>query len=218
MSAKMIFFTNDDNQFLTEEEALELGNYRKHIWINNALKKVETYIEHQLWGGIYYISPEENVPEVLIALGQDLKWTLQDNKQVSNGYTIWDCKLYSNLKQESTYSKIVLDADDNKIAAITLDSLTHQVKGGIKVYKFGNKPIPWGDPEAVFDKDAEILFRLGEDGELELVYVNDFLFSNDFSYTASQFFRAAGNFFEEMGLSEDEIYYYTHAEPVIPNF
>lgn len=219
MSAKMFFFTNPyDEEFLTEEEALKLGNYRKHIWIDNVLKKEEIYRECQLWGGTYYLSPEENVTEVLIALGRNLKWTIKDNKQQVNGYTIWEGRSYDHLEQYPTYSKTVLDSDGQEIAIITYDTLTHNLKRGLKIYKFGNKPIPWGDPEDVFEEDSEILFSLGEDGEVEVVYVNSFLFSNDFSYTASQFFRAAGNFFEEMGLSDDEIYYYTHAEPVIPNF
>lgn len=218
MSAKMIFFTTDDGRFITEEEALKVGNYTKHIWINNALKKEEIYREYQLWGGVYYLSSEENVTEVLITLGQNLNWTFRDNKQLINGYTVWDCKSYDNLEQASTYSKIVLDADDHEIAVITYDSLTHQVKRGLKIYRIGNKPIPWGDPEAIFDEDTDIVFIFGEDGEVDTVHVSDVLFSNDFSYTASQFFRAAGNFFEEMGLSEEEIYYYTHAEPIIPNF
>jgi hypothetical protein len=58
----------------TEEEALKLGNYRKHIWINNALKKEETYREHKLWDGVYYLSPEENLTEVLAVLGTHQKW------------------------------------------------------------------------------------------------------------------------------------------------
>ncbi|BAP32837.1 ATP-binding domain 1 family member B [Chryseobacterium sp. StRB126] len=218
MSAKMFFFTTDDGQFLTEDEALEQGNYQKHIWINNALKKEEIYREHQLWGGVYYLLPEENLTDILLALDTNLNWTIKDNKQLVNGYTIWDCKSYDRLEQASTYSKIVLDADDNEIAIITYDSITHQVKRGLKIYKIGNKPIPWGDPEAVFDEDTDIVFIFGEDGEVDTVHVSDVLFSNDFSYTASQFFRAAGNFFEEMGLSDNEIYYYTHIEPIVPNF
>lgn len=219
MSAKMIFFTNPyDEELLTEEEALKLGNYRKHIWINNALKKEETYREHKLWDGVYYLSPEENLTEVLAALGTHQKWGIKDNKQTFNDYTVWDCKFYHHFEQGPTYSKNVSDAEGFNIAIITYDSVTHQVKSGLKIYKFGGQPIPWGDPEAVFDEDSEIFFRFGEDGELDAVHVTDFLFSNDFTYTAAQFFRAAGNFFQEMGLSEDEIYYYTHAEPVIPNF
>ncbi|WP_160136615.1 hypothetical protein [Chryseobacterium sp. c4a] len=219
MSTNMIFFTNTyDDEFLTEEEALAGGSYIKHIWINNALKKEESYREHKLWGGVYYLSPEENVTEVLIALGQNLNWTLKNNKQLINGYIVWDCKFYSGLQEDTKYSKIVLNANGEKIATITYDSLTHQVKGGLKTYKFGNQPIPWGDPEDVFDEDSDIVFIFGEDGEVDTVHVSDFLFSNDFAYTAWQFFRAAGNFFQEMGLSEEEIYYYTHAEPLVPNF
>ncbi|AZA90462.1 Uncharacterised protein [Chryseobacterium nakagawai] len=219
MSAKMIFFTTPyDEEFLTEEEALEIGNYRKQIWINNALKKEESYRENQLWGGVYYLSPEENVVEILIALGQNLNWTLKDNEQKVKGYTVWDCKFYNALEQAPTYSKIVLDADGKKIATITHDSLTHQVKGGLKTYEFGNQSIPWGGSDDVFDEDSDIVFIFGEDGEVDAVHVSDFLFSNDFTYTASQFFRAAGNFFKEMGLSDQEIYYYTHAEPLVPNF
>ncbi|REC63583.1 hypothetical protein DRF65_05685 [Chryseobacterium pennae] len=219
MSAKMIFFTTAyDDEFLTEEEALEAGNYTKHIWINNALKKEESYRENKLWGGVYYLSPEENVTEVLIALGQSLNWTIKDNKQVINGYPVWDCKSYDNLVKKTTYTRIVSDTEGIEIAIITYDSVTHQVKSGLKIYKFGNKPIPWGEPGSVFDEDSEIFFRFGEDGELDAVHVSDFLFSNDFAYTATQFFRAAGNFFQEMGLSEEEIYYYTHAEPLVPNF
>lgn len=218
MSAKMIFFTTDDDRFLTEEEALKLGNYRKHIWIDNVLKKEEVYREFQLWGGTYYLSPEENLTEILIALDTNLKWTIKDNKQQVNGYTIWDGRSYDHLEQYPTYSKTVLDSDGQEIAIITYDSLTHNLKRGLKIYKFGNKPIPWGDPEAVFDEDTNIVFIFGEDGEVATVHVSDILFSNDFMYTADQFFRAAGNFFQEMGLSDEEIYYYTHAEPVIPNF
>jgi hypothetical protein len=219
MTTEMIFFTTAyDEEPLTEEEALKVGNYTKHIWINNIVKKEESYRENQLSGGIYYLSPEENATEVLITLGQNLNWTFRDNKQVINGYTVWDCKFYNHLEQEPTYSKIVLNSDEKKIATITHDSFTHQVKGGLKTYRFGGQPIPWGDPEDVFDEDSDIMFLFNDDGELGAVYVSNFLFSNDFTYTAAQFFRAAGNFFQEMGLSDDEIYYYTHAEPIVPNF
>ncbi|MDN3691920.1 hypothetical protein QWZ06_06445 [Chryseobacterium tructae] len=219
MSAKMIFFTTAyDEEFLTEEEALAGGSYIKQIWINNALKKEESYREHKLWGGVYYLSSEENVTEVLMALGQNLNWTLRDNKQFINGYTVWDCKFYSGLQEDTKYSKIVLNADGEKIATITYDSLTNQAKGGLKTYQFGNQPIPWGDPEDVFDEGSNIVFIFGEDGEVDIVHVSDFIFSNDFTYTAWQFSRAAGNFFQEMGLSDEEIYYYTHAEPLVPNF
>jgi hypothetical protein len=219
MSAKMIFFTTShDEKFLTEEEALEIGDYTKHIWINNVVKKEESYRENQLWGGVYYLSPEENVTEVLITLGQNLNWTFKDNKQIINGYTVWDCKSYNNLIQSNTYTRIVSDAEEKEIAFITYDSLTLQATTGLKIYYYGNKPIPWGSSGNLFEEDSEIHFRFDENGELGSIFTTDIIFGNDPIYTPASFFKIAGNFFEEMGGCDDELYYYTHLEPVVPNF
>lgn len=220
MNTKMIFFTKDyDEGFLTEEEALEIGNYRKHIWINNALKKEESYRENQLWGGRYYLSPEENVTEVLIALGQNLNWTIKDNKQVINGYTVWDCKSYSNLQQDATYSKIVLNSGGNKIATISYNSATNVAMGGLKVFNYGNRPIPWGDSDDVFFEDSEIYFSFYDNGDIRTIFMIYDLFTNDsFWDSLDTFLKDSGDFFQKLGITNEELYYYTHVEPLVPNF
>ena len=65
------------------------------------------------WGG-YYLSPEENVTEVLNTLGPDLNWAIKSNKQIANGYTIWEIRWYDeNLQLKSKYAKRVNDSLGN---------------------------------------------------------------------------------------------------------
>lgn len=215
-----IHFFNDNNRLITEQQALQLNKYSKHLIIDNVLKKEEIYWDSNLWGGTYYLSAGENVTDVLLGLNPALKWSIMSNKQLVNGYTIWECRFYhENLEQESKYTKIAFDNVGDKIATVSYDTLTHQPKGAFKVFKYGNQPIPWGDPGDLFPEDSEICFSFSDDGNVENIFMLYDLFTNNSYWTnLNNFLADAGDFFQEMGVSPEELYYYTHVEPLVPNF
>ncbi|MCJ7932806.1 MAG: hypothetical protein MUW56_04040 [Chryseobacterium sp.] len=218
MSTTVSFFNSNKKQ-ITEQQAFSLNNFSKHIHINNVLKKEETYRDNNLWGGRYYLSPGEDVIQVLTALDPSLNWTILSNKQIINNYTVWDCKFYTDLQQDATYSRIVLNSGGNKIATITYDSITHEAKGGLKVFNYGNKHIPWGDPDDVFFEDSEIYFSFYDNGDIRTIFMNYDLFSNDsFWDSLDVFLKDAGDFFQKLGITNEQLYYFTHVEPLVPNF
>lgn len=121
-----IKFVNKKNNIITEQQANTINEFSKLFLIDDILKKHENYYYNELKGGIYYLSPLENINQVLADLDNaQLKWSLMNNKQMINGYTIWDSKRYdANFLQESTFTKIVLDNKGIEIAIVEYDTIS----------------------------------------------------------------------------------------------
>lgn len=213
-------FLNSNNKLITEQQANQLNRFSKNTFIDGILKKEEDYHENVLRGGVYYLSPEENIAQVLNDIGVGLNWAIMSNKQIINGYTLREIRWYDdNLQTKSEYAKEIKDNLGNDIATISFDSITNQAKGAYKVFYYGNKQIPWGKPGELFPDDSEISFLFSDDGNIENITMNYNVINNE-SYWKSldKFLTDAGDFLEEIGMTQDQLYYFTHVEPVVPNF
>lgn len=217
-----INFYNRNNNLITEQQANQLNDFLKEIHIDNILKKKETYYDKTLWGGTYYLSPGENVTEVLTNLGAHLKWSIASNKQVINGYTVFDYRFYDdNLQQESKYSKEVTDNLGNHIATVSFDSVTNQAISAYKVFNYGNQQIPWEDSGDLFPEDSWISFSISYKDNEKIVAVTMMydIINNDSLWTdLNSFLTDAEDMLEEIGLTQEKLDYFTNIEPVVPNF
>lgn len=219
MSTTIQFF-NSNNKLITEQQANQLNRFSKNIFIDNILKKEEIYYDKILWGGEYYLSPGENVSDILTQLNPALKWSIMSNKQIVNGYTVWEARSYfENLQQKPKYSKKVFNNIGSHIATVSFDSITNQAKGAYKVFNYGNQQIPWGDPGDLFPEDSWIGFSFSDDGNIKSISMMYDIINNESYWTdLNDFLADAGDMLEEIGLTQEKLYYFTHVEPVVPNF
>ena len=214
-----IKYQNDVQKFITEQQANQLDDFSKLFYEDDLIKKKETYFENQLIGGVYYLSPGENVAEVLNNLGANLTWAIRSNKQVVNGYTIWDSKGYNeNIQPKPTYTKIVYDLEGRNIANIAFDTQTNQSKGAYKTFYFGGMHVPWGDEDMFFAEDAMISFRVDDNGNIKRVSMNEDIINNESNWENLNEFLIDGAFFIENMMPPNKLYYFTHVEPIVPNF
>ena len=213
-----IKFLNDKNKLITEQQANQLSEYSKLSYVDDNLKKEDVYYENKLLGG-YYLSPEENVTEVLNTLGPDLNWAIKSNKQIANGYTIWEIRWYDeNLQLKSKYAKRVNDSLGNHIATVMFDSITNQPKSAFKEFNFGGKHVPWDDEDMFFPEDAHIGFSFDDNGNIKRISMNEDLINNESNWTSLNKFLIDGDFFINQMMTQEQLYYFTHVEPVVPNF
>ncbi len=215
-----IKFLNSNNNLITEQQANQMNDFSKHFFENDVLKKQEIYFDKELFGGDYYLFSGENLNNVLTQLDLSLKWSIMSNKQEVNGYTIWESKNYfENFQQKPKYSKMVLDSQGNHIAVIDYDSVTNESKGAFKVYYYGGKPIPWSESGEIFPEDSEICFSFSDDGIIRSIRMNYDIINNESYWTnLSKFLADAEYFIQEMNITPAQINYFTHSEPLIPNF
>ena len=215
-----IQFLNSNNKLISEQQANQLNRFSKNTFIDGILKKEEDYYENKLRGGIYHLSPGENVIEILSSIGVGLNWAIVSNKQIINNYITQEVRWYDDILQiKSQYAKEVTDNLGNHIATVHFDTVTNQPKGAFKVFNYGNQQIPWGDPGDLFPEDSEISFLFSDDGSIENIKMNYNIINND-SYwrRLDKFLTDAGDMLEEIGFTQEKLYYFTHVEPVVPNF
>ncbi len=219
MSTTTQFF-NSNNKLITEQQANQLNSFSKNIYIDGFLKKEEDYRENILKGGVYYLSPSENVTAVLNDIGIGLNWAIKSNKQIINGYTIWEIRWYdNNLQTKSEYAKEVRDSSENPIATVTFDTITNQTKGAYKVFYYGNQQLPDGDPGDLFPDDSWIGFSFSDDGTIQNITMMYNMFNNEGYWTKlSRFLEDTGDFLQEIGMTPEKLNYFTNVNPVVPNF
>jgi hypothetical protein len=214
-----IKYQNDVQKFITEQQANQLDDFSKLFYEDDVIKKKETYYENQLIGGVYYLSPRENVTEVLNNLGANLTWAIRNNKQVVNGYTIWDSKGNDeNLQIDPEYSKLVFDSENRLVASVTFDTQTNQSKRAYKVFYFGGMHVPWDDEDMFFAEDAMISFRIDDYGNINRISMNEDIINNESNWENLNEFLIDGAFFIENMMPPDKLYFFTHVEPIVPNF
>lgn len=169
---------------------------------------------------MYYLSPSENVTAVLNDIGIGLNWAIKSNKQIINGYTIWEIRWYdNNLQTKSEYAKEVRDSSENHIATVTFDTITNQTKGAYKVFYYGNQQIPDGDPGDLFPEDSWIGFSFSDNGTIQNITMMYNMFNNEGYWTKlSRFLEDTGDFLQEIGMTPEKLNYFTNVNPVVPNF
>lgn len=214
-----IKFLNDRSKFITEQQANQLSEFSKLFYEDNALKREDVYYENKLWGGEYYLSPGENVTEVLNALGPELDWAIMSNKQIINGYTVWEIRWYDeNLQLKSKYAKSVDDSMGKHVATVEYDVVTDQPKGAFKIFNFGGMHIPWDELDMFFADDAYISFSFDENNQIEQISMNEDIINNESYWTSLNKFLNDGDFFISQMMTQNQINYFTNVQPLVPNF
>ena len=133
-----IKYQNDAESFITEEEAEQLSDYSKLFYEDGALKKEETYKDGVLWGGVYCLGSSEDPITVVKQLGPHLMWSIGSNKQIVNGYTVWEYRFYTEaLELKPTFSKITYDSELRVVGVIGYDTATLQAINGLKTFYLG---------------------------------------------------------------------------------
>lgn len=216
-----IKFINTKNNFVTEHQANNMNEFSKLFYINDVIKKHENYNNKELKGGLYYISPLENIIDVLTDVNNSvLKWSFMSNKQMINGYTVWDSKRYKqNFEQEPVFTKIVLDNKGMEVATVEYDSITLETKGAYKTFNYGGKPIPWAETNKYFPEDSEITFLFSPNGNIESIYMNYDILNNESHWKElNHFLVDSQEFFQQLGVTPEQLYYFTHVDPLVPDF
>lgn len=142
------------------------------------------------------------------------------NKQIINGYTVWESRFYfENLEQKPYYSKIVIDNQGKEIAIVEYDRITNQPKGAYKEFRYGNKQIPGAAQGELFPEGSEIYFNFSDDGKIESILMNYDIINNPSRWeNLNKFLEEANSFLQGIGVTSEQLYYFTHVEPLVPNF
>jgi hypothetical protein len=215
----IIKYQNDIENFITEQQANQLSDFSKLYYENNILKKEETYINNQLEGGVYYLSPDENINEVLTNLGVHLNWAIMSNEQIINGYKVFELRGYNeNFQNDPEYSKVVYDYENRVIATVAFDSQTHLTKGAYKAFYFGGMHVPWDDDDIFFEEDARVIFSFDTNGSIENISMNVDIINNESNWISLNKFLIDGAFFIENMMPSNKLDYFTNVEPIVPDF
>jgi hypothetical protein len=219
MSKKMIKYKNSHDQYITEQQALQLDDFSKLHYVNNQLKKEELFINNELNGGLYFPSPNENIVDMLNQLGSSLRWSIGTNHQVVNDYDILEYRYYDeNLQLKPKFSKVVTDSNERLVATVSFGTQTQESMSAFKKFYFGGRQIPEADNGIVFEEDASVSFSFNNDSEIEKIIMNiDFINNSPIWNNVSSFLNAAGDWVDEI-MTPDQVSYFTNVEPVIPNF
>ncbi|MEM6721735.1 MAG: hypothetical protein AAF611_20575 [Bacteroidota bacterium] len=215
----VIKYKNSQDQYITEQQAQQLSFYHKLFIESSELKKVETYREGELKGGIYYLSTSENATTVLTSLGAALNWSMASNKQVTGGYTVWEYRTYDqSLQVNPEYYKVVTDSNEKMIASVTYDTATGNSKSAFKTFYFGGQPVSDDDSDVFFEEDAQVSFLFDDTGVVERIDMNVEYVNNQATwYDASSFLSQASEFISEL-MTTDQVTYFTNVLPLVPNF
>jgi len=212
-----IKYQNDAESFITEEEANQLNDYSKLFYEDGALKKEETYKDGVLWGGVYRLGSSEDPITVVKQLGPHLMWSIGSNKQLVNGYTIWEYRFYTEtLALKPTFSKIAYDSKLRVVGVISYDTATLQVKSGLKTFYFGGVLVE-GETNSYYEEDSEINFNF-DSTTLSQIFMNSEIINNEGSFdTLNSFVQEAGTLIDYL-FTPAQLDYYSNLEPLAPPF
>lgn len=69
-----------------------------------------------------------------------------------------------------------------------------------------------------FPEDAHIGFSFDDNGNIKRISMNEDLINNESNWTSLNKFLIDGDFFINQMMTQEQLYYFTHVEPVVPNF
>ena len=212
-----IKYQNDAESFITEEEANQLSDYSKLFYEDGVLKKDETYRNGELWGGVYYLATGEDPISMIKKLGPHLMWSIGSNKQLVNGYTIWEYRFYTEaLALKPTFSRIAYDSKLRVVGVISYDTATLQVKSGLKTFFFGGVLVE-GETNSYYEEDSEINFNF-DSTTLSQIFMNSEIINNEGSFdTLNSFAQEAGTLIDYL-FTPAQLDYYSNLEPLAPPF
>lgn len=212
-----IEFINTSGNIITPQQLSVTRDYYKLNFIDHILKTKYFYINNQIIDAFYYLSIGENIIEVGTNLDQSHNWSIINDYQTINNYSIWKQNYLKNNHLSDVYAKKVYDANNNEIASIGYDSCGNPTRGGAKTFYLGGHNIMEdGYVEGVFEDDAYIVFYFDINGNIE-IHTNTELFFKPYN-NLSRFLKAQQGG-AILGLMTPEmITYYTNLLPLVPNF
>jgi len=139
----IIKYTNDNGNYITDQQASILKFYNKEFFINgNELKLIEKYGPQGrtnkntiLKGGEYYLSSQEDLQTIINQYSSTAPyWTFCHNKQTNSfGDVYWEYLFYEN-GELNTKGIQVINSEKLLIASCIIDMETNKFKGRRKYF------------------------------------------------------------------------------------
>ncbi len=214
----IIKYQNRKEEFISEQQALQLDYYSKIFYIDDKLKKEEIYRNNVLWGGEYYLSPDEDAITILTQLGAHLQWSLCISQQEVNGYILSEYRAYDgNLQQEPDYTKSIIDPTGRVETYVSYSSQTNLPVSAFKMYNFGGLQVTDEEDGILWVEDANIKFSFSENG-LDTIRMNVGYINNTEIWDSVSHFQLDAQYFIDDMLPGNMFAYFINIEPVVPNF
>lgn len=212
-------FKNVSGSIITTQQKNNLKDYYELKFVDNKLKMEFFYYNNEKVNGIYFISSNENINNVLNSLDTSHRWCIMSNKEIINGYSVWKKNYVDGNILSDVYSKTVYNANSQEVAEIGYDSNEMPTRGGFKILYIGNKDITFDDDyvDGVFDNDAEVIFYFGADGNISSIGTNTKVFWEPYTILP-KFLREQQNGPILNLMTPAMLSYFTNFLPLVPNF
>lgn len=212
-------FRNITGSIITTQQKNSLKDYYELKFIDNILKMKFLYYDNEIVNGIYFMSSNENIENVISSLNMSHKWTIMSNREIINGYSVWRKNFVNDSILSAIYNKIVYNSNNQEVAEIGYDSSGIPTRGGYKILNIANKNITFDDHyiDGVFDDNAEVIFYFDENGEIDSIDTNTNVFSEPYTILP-KFLREQQNGPILNLMTPAMLTYFTNFIPLVPDF
>ncbi|MCC9066385.1 hypothetical protein [Flavobacterium piscisymbiosum] len=212
-------FRNATGSIITIQQKNSLEDYYELKFIDNTLKMEFLYYNNEIVNGTYFMSPGENINNVIGSLDLSHKWSIMSDKEIINGYSVWKKNYMYKGTLSVVYSKTVFNSNNQEVAQIGYDSSGMPTRGGYKILNIANKNIIFDvdDIDGFFDNDAEVIFYFDENGEISSIDTNTKVFSEPYTILP-KFLREQKDGPILNLMTPAMLSYFTNFLPLVPNF
>lgn len=212
-------FRNTTGSIITIQQKNSLEDYYELKFIDNTLKMEFLYYNNEIVNGTYFMSPGENINNVIGSLDLSHKWSIMSDKEIINGYSVWKKNYMYKGTLSVVYSKTVFNSNNQEVAQIGYDSSGMPTRGGYKILNIANKNIIFDvdDIDGFFDNDAEVIFYFDENGEISSIDTNTKVFSEPYTILP-KFLREQKDGPILNLMTPAMLSYFTNFLPLVPNF
>lgn len=212
-------FRNTTGSIITIQQKNSLEDYYELKFIDNTLKMEFLYYNNEIVNGTYFMSPGENINNVIGSLDLSHKWSIMSDKEIINGYSVWKKNHMYKGTLSVVYSKTVFNSNNQEVAQIGYDSSGMPTRGGYKILNIANKNIIFDvdDIDGFFDNDAEVIFYFDENGEISSIDTNTKVFSEPYTILP-KFLREQKDGPILNLMTPAMLSYFTNFLPLVPNF
>ena len=117
------------NQIITEQQAVQLGRYKKEFIENNKVKYIYIYMDSILKFITYYISDEEDENTIVENFTPlvELYVNIKSPRQPLSNFSIEEEREYDTNKELSNKNRYLYDSFNNLLCSEWIDINTNQV-------------------------------------------------------------------------------------------